>query len=232
MAVLSVIAPTSSKGTGRRTFLDIVDELSRPLDADDDTVRAVAADAFRSAVRKMNTKGLWPWEIQEEDLTITVNERFSSTQSAIKKPLAMHYLNAVGGTEDQPISYVSYDRFLEQYTLDVTGEASCYTIPNLFETGQIRWFPVPSGNDNARFAFYRVTPIPMIMDEPVEIPDYAIETYMAAAWVELVKRLPLAQQFMPMTTAFAEWRIAFRELSSHVNAPSDRSRIVSGLGVL
>lgn len=228
MAIVSVVAPVGVAGGGRRTFLDVIDELSRPLDADDATVRAVAGDAFRAAVRKMNTKGLWPWEVQEEDLTITANEKFSSAQSAIKKPLSMHYLSAAGGTEDQSISYIPYDEFVERYSFNLTGEASVYTVPNLFETGQVRWFPTPSGNDNVRFAFYRVTPIPKTESEPLEIPEYAVETYMAAAWVEFVKRLPVAQQFMPMATAYAEWKSAFKELSAHVNTPGDRSRIVQG----
>ena len=154
MATLGgIVFPTSSEASGRRSFLDIIDELARPVDASDSTVRALAADAFRAAVRTMNRKGLWPWEILEEDIAITANQRFSAATGAVKKPLSMHYLDEAGGTEDQPIHYVSYDRFLEEFTLDVSGEATAYTIPNLFETGQIRWFPVPSAADNVRFAY-------------------------------------------------------------------------------
>lgn len=220
-----IVVATSSESTGRRTLLDIVDELARPVNAADSTVRALAADAFRAAVRTMNRKGCWPWEVQEEDIAITANQRFSSTiGGAIKKPLSMHYLDAAGGTEDQPITYSPYDEFVEKYTMDVTGQAYIYTMPNLFETGQIRWFPVPSGNDNARFAYYRVTPAPRNEQEPVEIPDYATEAYMAIAWKEFVKRCPQAKQIIDIAVALSESKDAFRELSAHVRAPGDRSR--------
>jgi hypothetical protein len=228
--VSGIVVATGTEASGRRTLLDIVDELSRPVDASDTTVRALAADAFRAAVRTMNRKGMWPWEIQDEDITITANERFSSVASAIKKPLAMHYLTAAGGTPDQPIRYTPYDRFVEKYTLDVAGEAHTYTVPNLFETGQIRWFPVPSANDNARLNFYRVTPAPRAENEPVEIPDYAIEVYMSRAWYELSKRLPQGQRTMPIDMALGEARLAFREMSAHVNSPGDRSREVMARG--
>ena len=118
-----IVVPTSAEASGRRTLLDIIDELARPVDASDSTIRALAADAFRAAVRTMNRKGLWPWEIQQEDITITANQRFSTAISPIKKPLVMHYLDEAAGTPDQPIAYMTYDRFVEKYTMDVSGEA-------------------------------------------------------------------------------------------------------------
>jgi len=226
----SIVVATGSAATGRRSLLEIVDELSRPVDASDSTVRALAADAFRAAVRIMNRKGLWPWEIQEEDIAITANQRLSTATGAIKKPLSMHYLDEAGGVEDQPIAYSPYDEFLERYTLDISGEASVYTTPNLFETGQIRWFPVPSANDNVRFAYYRVTPIPRYEQDPVEIPDYATEVYMALAWSELLKRLPAHQAAFPIPIAIAESRAAFREMSARVAGAGDRRRVVAGGG--
>ena len=219
-----IVVATGTEAGGRRTLLDIIDELARPIDASDTTIRALAADAFRSAVRTMNRKGCWPWEYQEEDVAITANERFSTVASAIKKPLSMHLLDAAGGTEDQRISYIPYDVFREEYTLDIDSDPLRYTIPNLFETGQIRWFPRPSANDNARFGFYRVTPIPRAEQEPVEIPDYVTEAYMAFAWYEFLKRLPTQQQPFPISFAMSEARLAFRELSAHVNDPGDRVR--------
>ena len=222
-----IVISTGTEASGRRTLLDVVDELARPIDASDTTVRALAGDAFRSAVRTMNRKGLWPWEIQDEDVALTANSAFSTVASAIKKPLAMHYLNSAGGTPNERIGYTRYDVFMEKYSLDVAGRAHTYTIPNLFETGQIRWFPTPSANDNARFTFYRVTPAPRIEQEPVEIPDYAIEVYMACAWVEFMKRLPSQQQPFPISVALTEWRMAFREMSHHIASPGDRTREVN-----
>lgn len=222
-----IVVATGGQSEGRRAFSDVIDELSRPIDASDTTVRALAADAFRAAVRRMNTKGLWPWEIQEEDITILANTRLSTATGAVKKPLSMHLLNQAGGTEDQPVSYVPYDAFLESYTLNLSSEPAVYTIPNLFETGQIQWYPTPNANDNARFAYYRVTPIPRAETEPVEIPDYVTETYMAIAWAELMKRLPAGQRVIDPTLALTESRMAFRELSAHVNTSGDRTRIVS-----
>src|SRR3989304_8607150 len=95
--ISGIIIATGTESSGRRTLLDIVDELARPINAADSTVRALAADAFRAAVRTMNRKGLWPWEVLQEDITITSGSRFSTVISAIKKPLAMHYLSAAGG---------------------------------------------------------------------------------------------------------------------------------------
>lgn len=219
-----IVVATGVEAGGRRTLLEVVDELARPVDASDTTVRALAADAFRAAVRTMNRKGLWPWEIMDEDVAITANQRFSTVASAIKKPLSMHYLDAAGGTEDQRIAYIPYDVFRERYSLDIDSDPLRYTIPNLFETGQIRWFPRPASNDNTRFCFYRVTPAPRAEQEVIEVPDYAIEAYMSRAWYELCKRLPLNQRPMPIEVAMAESRLSFREISAHVAAPGDRSR--------
>jgi len=225
-----IVVATGTEASGRRTLLDIKTELARPVDASDSTVLALAGDAWRAAVRIMNRKGLWPWEIQDEDIAITANERFSTVTSAIKKPLAMHYLNAAGGTRDQPIFYQPYDVFIERYSQDIAGQATVYSIPNLFETGQIRWFPIPSADDNARFTFYRVTPAGRNDQEAVEIPDYAIEAYMSFAWTEFLKRLPSEQRPFAITVAMAGQQQAFREISAHVNAPGDRSRGLNSLG--
>lgn len=222
-----IVVPTGGAASdGRRTLLDIIDELARPINASDTTVRALAADAFRAAVRTMNRKGCWPWEVQDEDIAITANNSFSTATSAVKKPLAMHLLSAAGGVRDQRLFYISYDRFMELYNHNFTSQPTDYTLPNLFETGQIQWSWIPSANDNARFTFYRVTPAPRIESEAVEIPDYVIEVYMVCAWYEFLKRLPSAQQPFPIAVALAEWRTAFREISAHVASPGDRWRLI------
>src|SRR3990167_3961096 len=219
-----IVVSTCAESSGRRTLLDVVDELARPIDASDTTIRALAADAFRAAVRTMNRKGCWPWEYQEEDVAITSGARFSSVTSAIKKPLSMHYLDAAGCTEDQRINYVPYDVFREKHTLDIDSDPLYYTIPNLFETRPIRWYPRPAAADNARFAFWRGTPAPRAEQEAIELPDYVSEAYMALAWYEFLKRLPTQQQPFPIAIALSESRQAFREMSAQVTAPGDRSR--------
>jgi hypothetical protein len=219
-----IVVGTGAEASGRRTLLDVVDELSRPINATDTTIRSLAADAFRAAVRTMNRRGCWPWEYQEEDVALTSGARFSSVTSAIKKPLSMHYLDAVGGTEDQRLPYIPYDVFRERYTMDIDSEPQYYTIPNLFETGQIRWYPVPNAADNARFAFWRVTPAPRAEQETIEVPDFATEVYMALAWFEFLKRLPTQQQPFPIALALSEAKQAFKEISAHVSDPGDRSR--------
>lgn len=228
--ISGIVVSTGTEASGRRTLLDIVDELSRPIDASDSTVRALAGDGFRAAVRTMNRKGMWPWELLDEDVTITANQKFSTVSGAVKKPVAMHYVNAGTGNADERIGYVTYDRFCEKYSHDISGQAHSYTIPNLFETGQIRWFPVPSANDSARFTYYRVTPAPRAEAEPVEIPDFAIEPYMAYAWVEFLKRLPSQQRPFPIQVAMESAKTAFREISHHVASPGDRSREISVQG--
>lgn len=233
MPIAGIVVPTGKEASGRRTLIDIVDELSRPINAADDTIKAMAADAFRSAVRWMNRKGLWPWEIQDEEVTITDGQPFSTVSGAVKKPLAMHELTASGGTRKRKIYYISYDRYLEKYNLDISSQVWRYTIPNMFETGQIRWVPTPSSTVTAKFSFYRATPAPRNINEAVEIPDSPLEVYMARAWYELLKRLPSQQQAFPIQLAMADSRLALRELSAHVNTPGDRSRQIShgGYGV-
>jgi hypothetical protein len=159
----------------------------------------------------------------DEDVAITADAASSSVASAIKKPLAMHYLSAAGGVRDQRIFYVPYAIFIERDNLDITGQPSIYTIPNLFETGQIQWFPIPSTADNARLTFYRVTPIPRAESETVEIPEHALGVYTSFAWFEFLKRLPGEQRPFPIEIAAAAATAAFRELSAHVATQSDRS---------
>jgi len=228
--ISGIIVGTGTEASGRRTLRDIVDELARPYDASDSTIRALAADSFRAAVRTINRKGLWPWELQEEDITVTTNIDKYTLSGAVKKPLAMHYLTGSGGIRNASLGYIPYDRFLEQYDLSTTGSALIYTIPNLFETGQVVLWPIPNATTYIRFDYYRVTPAPRSEDETVEIPDYATEVYMAFAWLELSKRLPAAQARLPIQIAMAEARIAFRELSAHIVAPGDRSRTTMGRG--
>ena len=228
-----IVVPTSGQSTGRRTLIDIVNELARPINAADDTILALAADAFRSAVRYMNRKGLWPWEIQDEEVAITSGERFSTVSGVVKLQLAMHELTASGGTRKRKIGYISYDRFLEKYNMDISSQTLSYTIPNMFETGQIRWIPTPASTITAKFSFYRATPAPRNDNEAVEIPDSPLEVYMARAWYEFLKRLPSQQQAFPISLAMADSRLALRELSAHVNTPGDRSRQIThgGYGV-
>jgi hypothetical protein len=226
-----IVVPTGgSEGSGRTIFLDVIDELARPIDAADETVRAHAADAFRAAVRTMNRKGLWPWEILDEDVIITANNSFSTVSGPIKKPLAMHLLDGSGGTRDQRLSYMPYDEFMEKYSMDFSSEPYAYTIPNLFETGQIRWYPKPSSADNARFTFYRATPLPRNEQEPIEIPETALGVYIDFAWYEFLKRLSSRQRPFPINFALSRARESFREINSHVNSPGDRVRF-SGFGV-
>ena len=89
-----IVVPTGQESSGRRTLLDIVDELARPFNAADTTIRALAGDAFRAAVRTMNRKGNWPWELQDEPLTQTINNAHTTLTSSVKKPLAMYYLDS------------------------------------------------------------------------------------------------------------------------------------------
>jgi len=233
MATVSgiVIATSGSASQGRRTFIDIQRELISPIDASDDTLMAIAGDSFRSAIRKLDRKGLWPWEIQDEDVAITSGNAYSTVQGTIKKPLAMHLLDASGGVRDERLTFIEYPRFIEKYSLSITGHPSMYTIPNLYETGQIRWYPSPSANDNARLTYYRRTPLPRNEQEVVEIPDGgAMEMYMAFAWEEFLKRLPSEQRPFPITIAMAASKMAFKEMSAMVNEPGDMSRLIQPRG--
>jgi len=226
-----IVVPTGGAAAdGRRTLLDVMGELARPVDASDDTILAMAGDAFRSAVQWMNRKGMWPWEILDEDISQTANVNFSTATGVIKKPLAMHYLDEAGGTRNQRIEYQPYDIFAEKYTLKLSSEPYIYTIPNLFETAQIRWFPTPSAAENLRFTYYRATPAPKAEQEAIEIPEYVIDVYMTRAWYEFLKRLPERQRPSDIGHAKDDARRAFREISAHVAAPGDRSRHMDATG--
>jgi len=228
--ISGIVVATGTQATGRRTLLDVTSEMARTIDGSDETVLATAGDAFRAAVRTMNRKGLWPWEILDEDLEMTPNVAFTTISSAVKKPLAMHYTDSSGGPLNRQIGYVAYERFVEAYSLLLTEQPSVYTLPNLFETGQIRWAGIPPAAYTARFNYYRVTPAPMVPDEVIEIPDYAIEAYMAYAWLEFCKRLSSRRRPMPIEVALSQAKDAFREISAHVNAPGDRSRSMGPYG--
>lgn len=225
-----VVATGGAPTTGRRTLLEVIDELARPINGADPTIRGLARDAFRTTVNRMNQKGCWPWEVQEEDVSITANVFFSTVSGSIKKPLAMHKLSGSAGTRDQRIQYISYDRAMEMNDFNFAADVWGYTIPNLYETGQIRWLPKPNVNDNARFTYYRVTPAPRNETEVIEIPDYVIDAYTAMAWYEFLKRLPSQQRNADLSLARADSRQAFREISAHVNSPGDRVRMVSNYG--
>ena len=95
------------------------------------------------------------------------------------------------------------------------------------ETGQVRWFGIPSAGYTAKFNYYRATPTPRNEDEVLEIPETALECYKAFAWVEFCKRLSQKRRPFPIELAMLEAKTAFREMSAHVNSPGDRSRIVS-----
>lgn len=219
-----VVGGTGIEKSGRTPLREVIDELARPVNVDDSTVRALASEAFRAAVRVMNRRGLWPWEILDEDLNITAGNPFATATGAIKKPLAMHYLNGAGGTPDERIAYTPYDIFLESYTLDISGHAHTYTVPNMFESGQVRFFPVPDSNDYARMTYYRVTAAPKTEEASIEVPDWALEVYKSFAWVEFLKRLPPSQQAIPLAVAMEDARQAFKQLSAIVASPGDRTR--------
>lgn len=223
--ISGIVVATGTEATGRRTLSDVVDELARPVNADDSTIRALAADAFRAAVRRVNYKGNWSWEILDETVAITQNSRFSTVQSAVKKPLSMH-LVASDGVTDQRLCYIRYQVFMEMFSHDISGQPTNYTIPNLFETGQVRWHPIPTANDTAQFTYFRVTPAPRVETEVIEIPDYATEMYMAFAWYEFVKRCPQAKNIISLQAAREDAKQAFREMSAHIMSPGDTSREV------
>lgn len=218
-----VVATGGSEGDDRRTLLDVVDELARPINASDETVRALAGDAFRQAVRAYNRKGLWPWEIQDEDLTQTVGSPNTTVSGYVKKPLAMYYLDS-SNLPFERIRYQEYESLVNEYDIAYSSRPYVYSIGNLFETGQIRWSSLPVSAEACRFTYYRATPAPRTEAEAVEVPEYAIGAYMAEAQFQLALRLPAMQARFPLTIAKAEALQAFKELSAHVNAPGDRAQ--------
>jgi hypothetical protein len=216
-----IVVSTGSESSGRRTLGDVVDELARPIDASDTTVRAIAADAFRAAVRTMNRKGNWPWELQDESMTMSVNGPHTTVTGAIKKPLAMYFTDS-SNLPDERIGYIEYEKLVETYDMSLAGRPCLYSVPNTFETGQIRWYPIPQEAETCQLTYYRVTPAPQVETETIEVPDHAIEVYTAFAWFEFAKRLPAAATRYPLNVAKADAMLAFKEIVAHVNQIGDR----------
>ena len=222
--IAGVVVSTGAESNNRRTLSDVASEMARTINGADETIIALASDAFRAAVHTMNLKGNWPWEMLDEDLVISANNSFTTCIGVIKKPLSMHYTEGAGGVQKQTIGYVPYARFLEGYNLNLTGSPQKYTIPNMFETGQIRWFPIPPAADNARFNYYRATPAPRRLEETIEIPEHAIQGYMGYAWLEFCMRLSSRQRPFPIEVALRKSEQSFKELSAHVSNPGDMTR--------
>lgn len=218
-----IVVSTGTEAEGRITLAEAAADLARTVNPDDTTVLAIAKDAIRSAVRTLNRKGCWPWEYQEEDVVTTAGSPYVTVTSDIKKPLALHWLTAAGGVEERHLAYVPYDVYREKYTMNVQSDPLFYTVPNMFESGQIRLYPIPNRAVNLRLSFWRVTPAPRNDTETIEVPDWAFEAYMSRAWYEFCKRLPNNQRPMPIQIAMEEFRQAFKELSASV-CNADRSR--------
>ena len=72
-----------------------------------------------------------------------------------------------------------------------------------------------------------MTPAPRSDTETVEVPDYALEMYMAFAWAEFFKRLPSQQRPYDIAVAMQDARQAFKAMSHHVASAGDRSREVA-----
>lgn len=218
-----IVVATGGEAEGRITLSEAVADLARTVNVDDEDIRAVAKDAIRSAIRTMNRKGCWPWEYQEEDMVTTAGSPYVTVTSDIKKPLALHWLTAAGGVEERSLTYIPYDVYREKYNMNIQSDPLYYTIPNMFESGQIRLYPIPASAVQLRLSFWRVTPAPRNETEVIEVPEWAFEAYMSRAWYEFCKRLPNNQRPMPIQIALAEAMQAFKELSASVSH-ADRSR--------
>ena len=221
-----IIAPSTVMAADRRTFGDLVDEIARPIDADDSTVRALAMDALRAAIRKFNALGGWPWERQNVELTITANQADYTLPQRFKKEMSLHRVNDTGGRRDEKLQYVSYEIFVGAYDLEADGTPWLYTLHNVFETGQLTLFPRPSQNDFMRLDYYRETPRPTSESTPMEIPEYALEAYVAEAWYEFLKRLPSERRLFDLGTARQDAYLMAARIKAFVNSPGDMSRVV------
>lgn len=229
-----VVVATGGNASNRRTLREVVDELARPINASDETVRALAGDSFRAAVRRLNQKGAWPWEVQEQEITWTSGTHTYTVSGNVKLPLAMHIMTATAGVREEHILYVPYERFVEMCNMNIPSMSrpTHYTISNFFENGNVRFWPTPSSSRVCKFTYYRNTPAPRNEDAALEIPESVTENYMAFAWEEFIKRLPSEQRPMPLRAAMEARRDAFREMSSFAARSGDRYREVNIGGML
>jgi len=220
-----IVSATSGAAADRRTFGELVDELARPYDADDTTIRALAADAIRAAIRKFNAMGCWDWEIQSVEITTSANVSSYALPQAYKRPLSCHLLAASGGLRKDRISYILYNVFVEYSSLNTTGTASAYTLKNQFETGQITFYPQPTSTAYYQLDYYRETPRPRNDSEAIEIPEYALEAYMAEAWYEFAKRMPAERRGADLSLLRADASMARARITSFVSTDFDMVRV-------
>ncbi len=170
------VVPTSSAAIDRRTFGEIKRELAAPYNPDDDTTLALAADAWNSAIRAYN-RYCWPWELLTVDLAIVAGTDTYALPQAFKMPKAASRLD----TSSRPyrrLIYQPYDSFVDNYQSNLTATEWMYTLRNVFETGQVTFYPVPSAADTVRLWYYRRTPTLRRDEEPVEAPEEACEAMM------------------------------------------------------
>lgn len=221
-----IVAPTSSYAADRRVFGTLVDEIARPIDADDSTVRALAMDAIRAAIRKFNAMGGWPWEIQTVEITQASGQATYTLPTPFKKEISLHRLDATGGNPDDRLLYVPYQTFITAYDLSRSGTPIFYSAANVFETGQLSLYPIPQAADFLQLDYYRETPRPTSESTPMEIPEYALEAYMAEAWYEFLKRLPSERRLFDLGTARADAFQMMGRIKAFVNTPGDSARVV------
>lgn len=178
-------------------------------------------DAIRSAIRKYNALGNWPWERQEIEITTTNGTESYTVPQAVKKELGLYRLDSSGGRRDQRLAFVPYETYIEAYSVNCDSTPWCYTVNNLFETGQILLYPRPVSTEYLLFLYGRETPRPRLEDDPVEFPDWASEGYMSEAWYEFLKRLPQDRRPSDLGLARLDAERMRRRMMAFINSPGD-----------
>lgn len=209
---------TGVAASARRSFGELKRELALPINPDDDTTLAIAGDSINSAIRAYN-RFCWPWEVLSTDIALTNGTDTYVLPQAFKKELSCFFLS--GSRLNDRISYIRYDEFLQEQVLNQTGIPRLYTLVNVFETGQVTFYPTPGSSYNVRLHYFRRTPTMQRDEDPLEMPAEAEGAYLCWARYEMALRTAGPAQMSRLSAAKQEAYSSRAELVSHVEMRSD-----------
>lgn len=212
------VSPTGAAATDRRTFLELKNELAMAANPDDEVTLAIAGMAINAAIRSYNRYN-WPWEVLEQDISISSGTESYALTQPFKAPLSCYLLES--SRPHNRLGFIPWTSFINEYSHDYDGQPTIYTLENVHENSQITFWPRPQSSYTARLWYYRRTPVMKNDSEPFEALPEAEEAYMAWAWYEFVKRLG-GDWLNRLGTAYADARSARAELVAMVAERGDQ----------
>ena len=218
------IVGTVAAPSDRRTFAEFKAELTRPFNDSDEVTLKLAGDCLNQAIRKLNRK-LWSWEVYTADnISVTSGTETYALPQPFKKPLSAYFLES--GREHKRLLHVPLETLYGEYDLKHDAEPTCYTLKNVFETGQITLWPRPSSAYTLRVHYYRRTPILRNDTEPAEFPPEAEGALLAEAMYQMMRRIPGQGMLGRMPVSKRDAEQAWSELVAFEIEPGDSVGVV------